>query len=74
MSEHIYKVIEVVGSSEVGTDDAIRKAIDRASATIGGIGWFEVTNVRGHVEDRKIGHFQVTLKIGFTLNEAPDRP
>lgn len=73
MSDHIYKVIEVVGSSEVSTDDAVRKAIDRASATVDAIGWFEVTNVRGHVDDGKIAHFQVTLKIGFTLNEAPDR-
>lgn len=67
MSDHIYRVIEVVGSSAESTDDAIRKAIERASATVRDIGWFQVIETRGHVEDGKLKHFQVTLKIGFTI-------
>lgn len=67
MSDHVYRVIEVVGSSEEGSDDAIRKAIERASATVDEIGWFEVLETRGHVEAGKVKHFQVTLKVGFTI-------
>ena len=67
MSDNIYKIIEVVGSSPVSIEDAIQKAIARASSTIDHIGWFEVKETRGHVEGGKIGHYQVTLRIGFTL-------
>lgn len=67
MSDHVYKVIEVVGSSRVGSDDAIRNAIETTALSIRHIDWFEVVETRGHVVDGKVGHFQVTLKIGFRL-------
>lgn len=70
MSDHVYRVIEVVGSSEESSDDAIRRAIERASTTIDQIGWFEVVETRGHVEGGLVKHFQVTLKVGFTLADA----
>lgn len=69
MSEHVYKIVEIVGSSELGIEDAIQRAIDRASKTIREIRWFEVVSTRGHVEDGRIGHYQVTLRIGFTLDD-----
>ena len=67
MSDNVYKVIEIVGSSATSIEDAIEGAIARAAATIHDIRWFEVVETRGHVEGGKIAHFQVTLKIGFTL-------
>ncbi|MBB5154224.1 dodecin [Saccharopolyspora phatthalungensis] len=67
MADHVYRVTEVVGSSKVGVDDAIRRAVNRASQTLRNVDWFEVTNVRGHVEDNELAHYQVTLKIGFRL-------
>ena len=69
MSEHIYKVIELVGSSTSGSDDAIRNALSRASTTLKNLDWFQVVETRGHLVDGKIGHFQVTLKVGFRLEE-----
>ena len=68
-SSNVYKLIEIVGSSPESIDAAIRNAVDRASQTIKHIGWFEVLQTRGHVEDGKVAHFQVTLKIGFTLED-----
>ena len=70
MNDHVYRVIEVVGSSDKSSDDAIRAAIDRASKTIRDIRWFKVKETRGHVENGALHHFQVTLKIGFTLGEG----
>ncbi|HYE26787.1 MAG TPA: dodecin [Allosphingosinicella sp.] len=67
MSDNVYKVIEIVGSSATSIEDAVEGAIARASATIRDIRWFEVVETRGHVEGGKVAHFQVTLKIGFTL-------
>ena len=67
MSDHVYKLVEVVGSSRVSCDDAIRNAIETSAKTIRNIDWFEVVETRGHVVDGKVGHFQVTLKIGFRL-------
>lgn len=67
MSNHVYKVVELVGSSQAGTDDAIRHAIEAAAKTLRHIDWFEVTETRGHVVDGKVGHFQVKLKVGFRL-------
>lgn len=67
MSEHIYKKVELVGSSTKGTDDAIRNAIERASHTLTHLDWFEVVDTRGHIEDGKVAHFQVTLRVGFRL-------
>ncbi|MDB5662866.1 MAG: dodecin [Sphingomonas bacterium] len=68
MSSHVYKVVEIVGTSTESVDAAIRNAVERAAQTIRHIGWFEVVGTRGHVEDGKVAHFQVTLKIGFTLD------
>ncbi|MDQ3060439.1 MAG: dodecin family protein [Pseudomonadota bacterium] len=67
MSEHTYKVIELVGSSTTGTDDAIRNAISKATKTVKNMDWFEVMETRGHIQDGQIGHYQVTLKVGFRL-------
>ncbi|HEX6376206.1 MAG TPA: dodecin [Allosphingosinicella sp.] len=72
MSDNVYKVIEIVGSSPTGIEDAIEGAIARAAATVRDIRWFEVTETRGHVEDGKVGHYQVTLRIGFTLDGGSD--
>lgn len=67
MSDHVYKLVEVVGSSSDGTDAAIRNAIEAAAQSVRHIDWFEVVETRGHVVDGKVAHFQVTLKIGFRL-------
>ena len=67
MSDHVYKKIQLVGSSATSTDDAIRNAITTAAKTIRHIDWFQVVETRGHVVDGKVAHFQVTLKIGFRL-------
>ncbi len=69
MSDHVYKLIEVTGSSTESTDDAIRNAIKRAAQSVHNLRWFEVTDTRGHIEDDKLAHFQVTIKIGFTLDK-----
>ena len=68
MADNVYKLIELVRSSETSIEDAIENAIARASKTIRDIGWFEVLSTRGHVENGKVAHFQVTLKVGFTLD------
>ena len=68
MSTSVYKVVEIVGSSESSVEDAIQGAVTKASRTIREIGWFEVVETRGHVVQGKVQHFQVTLKIGFTLD------
>jgi flavin-binding protein dodecin len=67
MTDHIYKVVEIVGSSADSIEGAIGNALNRASATLRDIRWFEVTQIRGHVVDKGVGHYQVTLKLGFTL-------
>ncbi|AMG88100.1 dodecin domain-containing protein [Bordetella parapertussis] len=71
MSSHVYKQIELVGSSTVSSDDAIAQAIARASDTLRHLDWFEVTETRGHIKDGKVAHWQVSLKIGMRL-EADD--
>ena len=68
MSDHVYKIIELVGSSQISSDDAIRNALKRARATVRNMRWFHVTDTRGHIEDGVVAHFQVTVKIGFTLD------
>jgi flavin-binding protein dodecin len=68
VSEHVYKKIELVGSSPNGIEDAVNNAIGRASKTIRNMGWFEVAEVRGHLENNKVAHWQVTVKVGFTLD------
>ena len=67
MSDHVYKLVELVGSSATSTDDAIRNAIETAAKTLRQIDWFEVIQTRGHVADGKVAHFQVSLKLGFRL-------
>jgi flavin-binding protein dodecin len=70
MSDHVYKSVELTGSSTTGTDDAVKNAIARASKTLHNLRWFEVTQVRGHLENGKIAHWQVTVKVNFTLDET----
>jgi dodecin len=69
MSSHVYKHLELTGSSTKGSDDAVAKAIARACETVRNIQWFEVTETRGHVAKGKIDHWQVTIKVGFTLEK-----
>ncbi|MDQ1734749.1 MAG: dodecin [Pseudonocardiales bacterium] len=70
MSNHTYRVVELVGSSPEGVDAAIRNAISRASSTIRHVDWFQTTEIRGHVEDGAVDHFQVTLKVGFRVEDS----
>ena len=67
MSDHVYKSVEITGSSPEGVTEAIDRAIGKASETLRNVDWFEVTSVRGHVAEGKVAHYQVTLKIGFRL-------
>ena len=69
MSEHVYKHLELTGSSTTSMEDAIRRAIERASQTVRHLRWFEVVETRGHIENGQIAHWQVTVKIGFTLED-----
>jgi flavin-binding protein dodecin len=69
MADHIYSISEIVGSSAVSVDDAIKGALGRAAKTLHNLDWFEVTNIRGHIEDNQLSHYQVTLKVGFRLDE-----
>jgi len=68
MNDHVYKVIELTGSSEKSPEDAIERAVARASATLRHLRWFEVIQTRGHIKDGRVDHYQVTLKVGFTLD------
>jgi len=67
--DHVYKKIELVGSSSTSVTDAIEKAVARAAKTVKNLEWFEVDQVRGHIEDGKVEHYQVVLKAGFRLDE-----
>ncbi|AMY20234.1 MULTISPECIES: dodecin [Nocardiaceae] len=67
MSDNVYRVTEIVGTSTEGVDDAIRKAIARANESLRELDWFEVVETRGHIENGAVAHFQVTLKVGFKL-------
>ena len=69
MPDHVYKTVEITGSSTTTMEDAVRMAIARASKTLHNLRWFQVTEVRGHIEDGQVAHWQVTLKVGFTLDE-----
>ena len=69
MSNHIYKKVELVGSSPVGVEDAVQNALAKAAKSLRNLRWFEVGEIRGHIEDGKIGHWQVTIQVGFTLDE-----
>ncbi len=68
MSNHIYKKIELVGSAPESIEDAVKNALSKASKSLRNLRWFEIIETRGHVEDGKIGHWQVTIKVGFTLD------
>jgi len=70
MSDHIYKKIELTGSSKVSLQEAIENAIARASKTLHDLRWFEVVEMRGHIDQGKVAHWQVTIKVGFTLEET----
>jgi flavin-binding protein dodecin len=69
MSEHVYGLSEVVGSSTTGVDDAVRTAIRKAARTVRNIDWFEVKEIRGQVVDGDIGYVQVTVKLGFRIDD-----
>jgi flavin-binding protein dodecin len=71
MSDHIYKIIELTGSSNVSIDQAVNHAIARASESLHGLRWFEVKDIRGHIENDQVAHWQVTIKVGFTLDDNP---
>jgi dodecin len=70
MDDHVYRVIEIAGSSQKSIEDAIQTAVSRASKTLRHLRWFEVKDMRGHIEGGKVEHYQVTLKIGFTIDDA----
>jgi flavin-binding protein dodecin len=67
MDDHVYKIVELVGSSETSIEDAIQTAVRRASQTLRNLRWFEVIQTRGHIENGEVRHYQVVLKAGFTL-------
>lgn len=67
MNNHVYKLLELTGSSTTSIEDAVTSAIAKAHETVRGIQWFTVTETRGHVVDGKVAHWQVSLKVGFTL-------
>ena len=69
MSDHVYRLSEIVGSSQTGVDDAIRTAVRKAAETVRNIEWFQTQEIRGQVVDGDVGYFQVTLKIGFRVED-----
>jgi dodecin len=69
MPDHVYRIIEVAGSSGNSIEEAIQNAVERASRTLRQVGWFEVVQTRGHVEEGRVAHYQVILKVGFTLED-----
>jgi dodecin len=69
VAEHIYRIAEIVGTSPNGVDDAIRNAVSRANRTLRNIDWFEMTEIRGHLENGAVADWQVTVKIGFRLSD-----
>ena len=69
MSDHTYKIIELVGSSSKGSDEAINNAIERANKTLRNMDWFEVVETRGHLQDGKVAHYQVKIKVGIRLDD-----
>jgi flavin-binding protein dodecin len=72
MANHVYKKIELTGSSPTSIEEAVQNALQRASETIRNMRWFEVTETRGQIENNQIAHWQVTIKVGFTLDEPSD--
>lgn len=70
MTDKVYKITEVVGTSSDSVEDAVQNAITRTAKTVKDLGWFEIVETRGHIEDGKVAHYQVTLRIGFTLHDG----
>ena len=71
MAEHVYRLTEIVGTSPDGLDAAIQTGIKRAASTLHGLDWFQVSDIRGQIVDGDVAHYQVTLKVGFRLDEPP---
>jgi hypothetical protein len=69
MSDNVYSVTHVVGTSSESIEDAVQRAIGRASSTLRNLDWFEIAEIRGHIEDGRVGHYQVTMQLGFRLDE-----
>ncbi len=69
MADHVYKIVELVGTSRTTIEDAVQNALTKASETIRSIRWFYVTETRGYVEEGRVGYWQVTIKLGFTIEE-----
>jgi flavin-binding protein dodecin len=69
MSEHVYKILELTGSSPTSIEDAVQNAIRKAGKTVRRMQWFQITDTRGHIEEGNVSHWQVTLKVGFTLDD-----
>ena len=69
MKDHVYKIIQLAGSSDKSIEDAVQTAIERASKTLKNLRWFEIVETRGHIENGRVAHYQVALKVGFTLEE-----
>jgi len=69
MSNHVYKKVELIGSSKTSVDDAIKNAISRASKTMRNLDWFEVDQIRGHIENGDVSHYQVVMKVGFRIDD-----
>lgn len=69
MANHVYKQVEITGSSEKSIEEAVQVALAKAAETIHNLRWFEVTDIRGHIADQRLGHWQVTVKVGFTLDD-----
>ena len=69
MNDHVYKMLELTGSSKTSIEDAVQGAIVKASKTVRNMHWFQVTDTRGHIVDGKVAHWQVTVKVGFTLED-----
>jgi dodecin len=69
MGDHVYKIIELTGSSQASIEDAVQKAVAKASETLHNLRWFEVVETRGYIENNNVAYWQVTVKIGFTLDD-----
>ena len=72
MSDHVYKIIQLVGSSPTSVEGAVQNAVERASKKLKNLRWFEILETRGNIENGKVSHYQVTLKVGFTLDDTID--
>jgi flavin-binding protein dodecin len=70
MSEHVYRLTEIVGTSKTSVEDAISNAVKRAARTLRNLDWFETTNIRGEIENGEVAHYQVTMKVGFRLDDS----